>query len=172
MRNIELKARCTEFGPIERLLNDLGAGLADTFDQTDTYFRVPRGRLKLRQIGADEGQLIQYTRDDVAGPKQSDYQIAHTSDPGPMRDMLSDLLGVWLEVTKRRQIWLWKNVRIHLDEVTRLGRFVELEAVTEEQGVTESRARVEQLMEALRIQPADLVSVSYSDLVAAAATPF
>ena len=170
MRNIELKARCTEFGPVERVLNDMGAGLAATFDQSDTYFRVSHGRLKLRQVGADEGQLIQYTREDVAGPKQSDYQIAHTSDPASMREMLADLLGVWLEVTKRRQIWLWKNVRIHLDEVAGLGSFVELEAVTEEQGVEESTARVEQLMQALQIKPADVVAVSYSDLVDAAAT--
>jgi predicted adenylyl cyclase CyaB len=171
MRNIEIKAQCAEFGPIEQLLNDMGAGLAGSFDQSDTYFRAPHGRLKLRQVGPDEGQLIQYRRDDVAGPKPSEYQIAHTSDPAAMREMLADLLGVWLQVTKTRQIWLWENVRIHLDEVADLGRYIELEAVTEEQGVVESTARVEHLMQALGIQPGDLVPVSYSDLLAGSSTP-
>ena len=80
--------------------------------------------------------------------------------------MLSNLLGTWLEVEKTRQVWLWENVRIHLDEVTGLGRFLELEAVTEDRGVEESQARVEHLMKALSIDPGDLVAESYSDLVA------
>jgi len=32
-------------------------------------------------------------------------------------------------VSKRREIYLWHNVRIHLDAVTGLGSFVEFEAV-------------------------------------------
>jgi adenylate cyclase, class 2 len=166
MTNIELKARCADFARIEECLNSLGAGLAGVFQQNDTYFRAPHGRLKLREFGPDEGQLIHYSRENTAGPKRSDYQIAHTSDPGAMRAMLSNLLGTWLEVEKTRQVWLWENVRIHLDEVTGLGRFLELEAVTEDRGVEESQARVEHLMKALSIDPGDLVAESYSDLVA------
>ena len=42
---------------------------------------------------------------------------------------LSETLGVDVVVEKRRHLLLWKTVRIHLDEVTGLGSFVELEAV-------------------------------------------
>lgn len=167
MTNIELKARCTDFGKLEDCLNQMGAGLAGVFEQADTYFRVPHGRLKLRELGPDEGQLIQYTRQNVQGPKRSDYRIAHTSDPGAIRSILADVLGAWLEVHKTRQIWLWENVRIHLDEVAGLGRFVELEALTEEKGLEQSRERIEQLSQSLGIQSAELVAGSYSDLAAA-----
>ena len=51
-----------------------------------------------------------------------------------MRAMLSQIMGAWIEVEKTRQVWLWENVRIHLDHVKGLGQFVELEAVTEETG--------------------------------------
>jgi adenylate cyclase, class 2 len=168
MTNIEVKARCDSFERIEARLTELGAGLAGVFEQSDTYFRVPRGRLKLRESGPDEGQLIHYERPDTQGPKRSDYQVAHTTDPAAMRAVLAALLGTWLEVVKRRQIWLWENVRIHLDEVRGLGRFVELEAVTEDQGVETSRTRVEYLMEALALRPNELIPGSYSDLVDAA----
>ena len=76
-------------------------------------------------------------------------------------------MGAWVEVEKTRQVWLWENVRIHLDDVKGLGQFVELEAVTEEQGIEESHRRVETLMRALEITSDQLVEGSYGDLLAA-----
>ena len=84
-----------------------------------------------------------------------------------MREILNALLGTWIEVTKTRQVWLWENVRIHLDEVEGLGRFVELEAVSEDRGISESTERVETLMRALEIGSDQLIEGSYSDMVAA-----
>ena len=88
----------------------------------------------MRELGPDDGHLIHYRRDDLAGPKRSDYEIAKTEDPESMRAMLSQIMGAWVEVEKTRQVWLWENVRIHLDDVKGLGQFVELEAVMEEIG--------------------------------------
>lgn len=167
MINIEIKARCEDVQRTEENLNALWAGPAGTFHQKDTYFQVPEGRLKLREIGPDEGHLIYYKRDDMAGPKRSDYEVAFTSDPEAMRHMLCAVLGAWVEVEKTRQVWLWENVRIHLDEVKGLGRFIELEAVTDEKGIEESYQRIETLMRALEIKPEQLVKGSYGDLVAA-----
>ena len=71
MTNIEVKARCAEFERIESRLTELGAGPAGTFHQTDTYFRVPRGRLKLRE-GTVESCLVFYVRPDETGPRRCD----------------------------------------------------------------------------------------------------
>ena len=166
MINIEIKARCEDIERAEENLSAIYAGPAGTFHQKDTYFKVVRGRLKLRELGPDEGHLIYYKREDVPGPKRSDYKVAFTSDPEAMRGMLSELLGTWVEVEKTRQVWLWENVRIHLDDVKGLGRFVELEAVTDESGIVESHRRVETLMRALEIRGEQLVEGSYGDLLA------
>lgn len=166
MTNIEIKARCADLGRAEENLSALGAGPAGSFRQRDTYFRVPTGRLKLRELGPDEGHLIFYRREDVAGPKRSDYQIAFTSDPEALRSMLAEVLGTWVVVEKTRQVWLWENVRIHLDEVAGLGQFLELEAITDASGLEESQRRVEALMRALEIGPEQLVAGSYGDLAA------
>lgn len=166
MINIEIKARYSDRDRAERMLSSLGAGPAGVFQQRDTYFNVADGRLKLRQLAVDEGQLIHYRRDDTTGPKRSDYEISATTDPDALRSILNQLIGTWIEVEKTRQVWLWENVRIHLDDVDGLGQFVELEAVTEEQGVEESRERVETLMRALEIGPDQLIEGSYSDMVA------
>ena len=166
MINIEIKARYADHDRAEENLSALGAGPAGTFHQKDTYFTAPSGRLKLRQMGPAEGQLIFYQRQDLAGPKRSDYTIAFTTDPDALREMLGAVLGTWVEVEKTRQVWLWENVRIHLDEVKGLGRFLELEAVTEEKSVAESHQRVETLMRALEIGTDQLVEGSYGDLLA------
>jgi predicted adenylyl cyclase CyaB len=149
----------------EENLNSIGAGLAGTFRQKDTYFRALSGRLKLREISPDEGQVVYYERSDVAGPKRSDYEVASTSDPLSMRIVLKNIFGISVEVKKTRQVWLWENVRIHLDNVKDLGHFVELEALTEEQGIGESQSRIETLMRALEISNDDLVKGSYGDLL-------
>lgn len=168
MTNIEIKARCPDTSRAEENLNSLGAGPAGTFHQKDTYFKVDKGRLKLRELGPDEGHLIFYRRDDAPGPKRSDYEIAFTTDPEALREMLRGVLGAWVEVEKTRQVWLWENVRIHLDDVKGLGQFVELEAATDEKGVIESHQRVETLMRALEIKSDELVESSYGDMLAAA----
>tara|TARA_Y100000588_G_scaffold318150_1_gene347560 strand:+ start:762 stop:1277 length:516 start_codon:yes stop_codon:yes gene_type:complete len=167
MTNIEIKAHCHDIERAEENLNSLGAGPAGTFRQKDTYFKVAEGRLKLRELGIDEGHLIYYRRANLAGPRRSDYQVAFTTDPEAMCHMLRQILRAWVKVEKTRQVWLWENVRIHLDEVKDLGRFVELEAVTEEKGVEESTRRVETLMRALEISSDQLIEGSYSDLIAA-----
>ena len=170
MTNIEIKAYCQDPRRAEENLNSLGAGPAGSFCQKDTYFKVGEGRLKLREMGPDEGHLIFYCREDIPGPKRSDYEIAFTSDPGVLRQMLQTVLGIWIEVEKTRQVWLWENVRIHLDEVKGLGQFVELEAVTDDDNVDESHQRLETLMRALEISADQLVEGSYGDMMAAGST--
>jgi adenylate cyclase class 2 len=170
MTNIEIKAHCEDLDRAEKNLQSLGAGPAGTFHQKDMYFRTDKGRLKLREIGSGEAHLIFYRRENIPGPKRSDYEVAFTSDPEALRNMLKDVMGTWIEVDKKRKVWLWENVRIHLDEVKGLGQFVELEAVIDmEEGrdLGDSQERVEMLLRALEIQPDQLVGESYSDMLAA-----
>jgi predicted adenylyl cyclase CyaB len=42
---------------------------------------------------------------------------------------LTAALGVRVTVEKRRRLFLWRGVRIHVDRVEQLGTFIELEAV-------------------------------------------
>ena len=70
------------------------------------------------------------------------------------------------EVKKRRQLWLAGRTRIHLDEVSGLGWFMELEVVMAEGDSSEkARAEAENLMARLGIVEADLVDRAYVDLL-------
>jgi len=69
-------------------------------------------------------------------------------------------------VEKARRLLLWRDVRIHLDRVTGLGDFVELEAVaTSPGGLEVERDRVEELRQALGVDDEQLVAHGYAHLL-------
>ncbi len=181
-RNIEIKAACDDLDRVRAAAQELSARLAGIEEQCDTYFRTSLGRLKLRRrllnskgdsAGAGAGnehfELIWYQRPDTATAKGSDYYLIRVIDGSEVRQLLADGLGILAEVHKRRTVYLWRNVRIHLDEVERLGSFIELEAIVNEScDKTSARAKIDRLCEALEIRLDQLIDVSYSDLLLSA----
>ncbi len=165
--NIEIKARASDF----QAQADIAATLADgpfrDLEQTDTFFNVPDGRrLKLREFGDGSGELIQYRRDDVAGPKSSSYVISPVPEPGSLRLALAEALGVRAVVRKQRRVWLTGRTRLHFDRVEGLGEFIELEVVLDQtlDGAA-GRSIAQHLMSRLGIEPDHLVSGAYVDLL-------
>lgn len=136
--------------------------------QRDTYFHVPRGRLKLREEAGAAPHLIAYERPDLAGQRESRYWIVNVEQPDELVAAFSSVLGVKIVIAKERRLFLWKGVRIHLDKVGRLGDFIEFEAVAPARSdLSHEEARVKTLRRALEIDDADVIDVSYSDLALA-----
>ena len=165
--NIEIKARCADLDAARRVAETLATDHLGVDHQVDTYFVTREGRLKLRESSLSGGQLIPYLRPDQPGPKRSDYQVVPLPDPPEMKRLLSILLGVHQIVEKQREIFLVGNVRIHLDRVTNLGTFLELEAVFDASVEAEprERAKVDSLMNALGVKPEQLLDTSYEALL-------
>jgi predicted adenylyl cyclase CyaB len=165
-RNLEIKARHAGLAAARDSVARLGARASGVETQTDTYFRVANGRLKLREIEGQPAVLIWYDRPDHQGTRDSTYYLVPMSDAAGMKSALTAALGVRGEVRKRRDIYLWHNVRIHLDEVAGLGNFVEFEAVlSPEEDEATSRARLEQLCRTLGIFSSNHLATSYADLL-------
>jgi homotetrameric cytidine deaminase len=164
-RNVELKA--TDPDP-ERSLAvclELGAEDRGTLVQRDTYFRVADGRLKLREQAPGGATLIQYERPDASEARESRYRLAPVEDGEALRQALEAALGTLVVVEKERRLLLWEGVRIHLDRVTGLGSFVELEGVAPpESDLGPERERVARLSTALGLEER-ILSGSYSDLL-------
>ena len=66
--NIEIKARARNFDEIRRRAERLSSIPAETIPQEDIFFHTLQGRLKLRTLSEDRGQLIYYTRPDQEDP--------------------------------------------------------------------------------------------------------
>ena len=82
-----------------------------------------------------------------------------------MRRLLEQMLGVRACVRKRREVWLYRNARIHLDTVDGLGCFVEIEVVVTG-GMRQARALMRELRVELGIRPMALLAGSYGELTA------
>jgi adenylate cyclase, class 2 len=164
-RNLELKAWDRDPSGSPAVCERLGAWDEGTLTQRDTYFEVPRGRLKLREEPG-RATLIAYERPDLAGNKESRYRLVEVPDPAGMRAALESTLGITVVVAKSRRLFLHRNVRIHLDHVEGLGDFIEFEAVAAD-GEDPARfsALLDSLREAFGIRDEDLLCASYSDLL-------
>ncbi|MBI3464227.1 MAG: class IV adenylate cyclase, partial [Planctomycetes bacterium] len=109
-RNVELKARVTDLGEVRRRAVEMGARAAGVQRQRDTYFHVPRGRLKLREIEGEPAVLIQYSRPDAAGARRSDYHLVPVAEAELLKAALGEALEIRNVVEKRREIFLYQPV--------------------------------------------------------------
>lgn len=174
-RNIELKARCADLAAARAAAQAHGARFVRVEDQRDTFFRATRGRLKLRERTWREGQdsedrhdaeLIAYERADVGGARESRYHVVPVIEPARLIAALTAACERRGAVVKRRELWMWHNVRIHLDAVEGLGSFVEFEAVMlPGETDAEAHARVASLQAALGLAESSVVPVAYADLL-------
>lgn len=164
MRNVEIKARLRDRDRALAVCAEIGAAPQGDLHQMDTYFRVPSGRLKLRDYGDGRAELIHYHRPDVAGAKLSEYEVV-PCEPG-LAGLLSRALGVVTVVEKTRTLSLWKSVRIHLDLVAGLGDFLEFEAVLGEMDDDAAgQGQIAWLRERFAVRDEDLLSTSYLEMM-------
>ena len=164
--NIEIKARVRHFDEIRVRAEKLSARPVEVIPQEDTFFKTSQGRLKLRVLSEDKGQLIYYIRPDQDGPKRSYYHLYATSDPENLKRVLELAYGIRGVVRKTRYLYLVGQTRVHLDDVEGLGQFMELEVVMEDgQSDAEGQAIAEELMAALSVERSDLLEGAYMDLL-------
>ncbi|HWR32761.1 MAG TPA: class IV adenylate cyclase [Chitinophagaceae bacterium] len=178
--NVEIKARLTHhnknigFGEaksntlsfIRNYLLTHNAVFKGVDAQTDTYFNVPNGRLKLRE-GNIENNLIWYQRADQAGPKKSHFTLVKVEDVKGLKEALTKANGIKVIVKKKREIYYIQNVKFHIDEVPGLGSFVEIEAGNKLADLPEEalRKQCDYFLKEFGIGEENLIKVSYSDML-------
>lgn len=133
--------------------------------QRDTFFAVPHGRLKLREE-TEGARIIYYERPDVPDAKVSRVHLATVGDPSAVAAVLAAALGVRAAVAKRREIWRWERVQVHLDDVDHLGRFIELEETVEDEAALPAALdHVRDLVARLGIPAAAVAPTAYADML-------
>ena len=163
---IEIKARCGDTERIRGILRDLKADFRGVDNQRDTYFKVPTGRLKLRE-GEIENTLIHYDRPDQAGPKKSDVSLYQPNPDSDLKAVLAATLDVLVVVEKKREIYFIDNVKFHIDSVPSLGEFIEIEAIDADGqiGADTLLEQCEEYVKLFGIEAEDLIDRSYSDML-------
>ena len=182
-QNLELKARITSIAEASLITRNLGAKSMGVLRQRDIYYNVRSGRLKLRIIEqslnfnnrikhssntrnstSKSAELIFYCRPDKRWGRYSNYLVIPVTDLKLTNELCTTILGQKVIVEKHRQLFLYKNARIHIDEVRKLGMFVEFEVI-----VSKGRIQAQYLLKFLAkqfgIQKTDTIGSSYSELL-------
>ena len=164
--NFEFKASTSGINEQEQKLLTLNPVFIGEDHQTDTYFNVVEGRLKLRE-GNIENALICYSRENSAGAKQSNIILYKHAPDTALKDILIKVHGIKVTVIKKRRIYFIGNTKFHFDRVEGLGAFIEVEAIDDsgDIGIEKLKQQCDQYIGFFNIQPGDFIKESYSDLL-------
>ena len=163
-RNLEIKVKVDSLVPYRRRAAALpGCRKAGVLRQTDRYFRGARGYLKLRVVAGGVSELIAYERPKRRGVRESRFVTCPVEAPGATGRVLTAAFGADAVVKKTRELFLLDDARIHLDRVSGLGAFVEIEVLTERAG-GRAAGLMRDLCEYLQL-PAETTPGSYRDLM-------
>jgi adenylate cyclase, class 2 len=162
--NFEFKARMRDERRVRAVLKQLRARYVGLDHQVDTYFHAPSGRLKVRE-GTIENALIFYRRTNSARPRRSSVDLMLLPRRNGLRAILSRVMQPRVVVDKRREIYFVGNVKIHLDRVRGLGKFLEVEAITRTGRLDRARGQALRFQKLFGVARQDIVPQSYSDLV-------
>ncbi len=118
--------------------------------------------MKLR-IENERQTLIFYDRNEKSKKRWSDYHLLEIKNTDGNK-YLKRFLDVLTIVDKKRELYLYKNTRIHLDHVKNLGYFVELETRVLN-GLKDAEKRFKYLLDALKLRDKKEIRASYKDLL-------
>ncbi len=162
--NLEIKAKISNPNEAIEIAEKLPAQFAGILIQTDIYYNSPNGRFKLREFKDGKSELIFYIRDEDSKYRLSDYHTKEISESSDLKLIFEKALGVKGIVIKKRNLFIYQGIRIHIDEVESLGNFIEFEIP-----MTSNREEASKVMNFLlqkfSVQEMALVQHSYIDLI-------
>ena len=167
MKLIEIKARCSNPSKVRQLLlQQLNIQFIGVDAQMDTYFKIPSGRLKLRE-GNIENSLIYYDRENKKDAKKSDVTLYKPTEVVSLKAVLLAALPILIVVEKKREIYFIDHIKFHIDTLSALGSFIEIEVIdaTDAMDITKMKEQCQWYMELLDVQKEDLMENSYSDML-------
>jgi adenylate cyclase class IV len=168
MKNIEFKAELRNIHLARSVCLVVGARALGVLLQTDEYVGVPEGRLKRRverveDTGETREEWIWYDRPDRTAARATSWTRLDDRQVAVRWPALE--CRVARTIVKRREVWKFENIRVHLDAVAGLGNYFELEGVVgmgDDPAAT--RARVGRMIDQFRPALGEPVSGSYADL--------
>ena len=167
MKNIEIKVQIKNIEALLPALRRLCVRKIGVIHQTDTYYNIARGRLKVRETrNANVAELIYYHRPNTALARISAYSIVRVSSANvhQLKNILVSVLGVYTNVRKERTLYKWRQTRIHIDRVEKLGWFLELETPINGRSRVNAQKEYAHVYRALALQTYDPIPTSYADL--------
>lgn len=118
----------------------------------------------------DKAVLIQYSRDSVAGPKLSEFNLLEVSDGPLMEKIMEKSIGIMGNLNKTRYLFIHdQKTRLHFDIVENKGTNyygMEFEVqMKPEESIENGNKIAEQLMKQFELKPEQLLEGSYFEIM-------
>lgn len=142
MREIEIKLKALDLNKIEAKLKELGCVISEPKVQEDRnfihkddikWFEPEIGEWVYPRLRIQNGKYTFTVKKPVKNELdciEHNIQVSNPEEIAPIMKMFNYLPGV--TVKKRRRTTKYKDYEITLDEVERLGNFIEIERVVED----------------------------------------
>ncbi len=175
MREIEVKAKLRNKEQVLHKLAELGCALSDPVSQKDTIFIKPGftiplpPRVTALRIRDQGGKFIFTFKQSVSNQLDCLEKEVVIGQPQEMKEII-ELLGFveFAHVNKIRRKANYKDMEICIDEVEKLGDFIEAEIITDEASDDKVQDKLDKLFEfltSLGIQKEDQVWDGYDVLI-------
>jgi predicted adenylyl cyclase CyaB len=164
-KNYEIKISVKDIKELEKAVRKLLRSKKHKHfieSQKDIYYNIDGGRLKLRIINDEIGNLIYYNRNEHNKKRVSNYIISATKNFKELDEILRKFFDIFIIVDKRREIYTYDNVRIHLDKVKKLGSFLEIEVIYD--SFKDAKKTMNDLVNYFSLNENEFIKDSYSDL--------
>ncbi len=162
--NLELKTKVENHHNIKQVLEKIGSTFEKVLNQKDIYYKIENGLLKLR-IENGMYSLIKYNREELKEDRWSNYYVVYLEGK-ETEQLFKSLFPIETEVIKKRELFMYKNTRIHLDTVENLGKFIELETVVHN-SKEYAKELFDEMVELLNLDLDKQIRLSYRDLILA-----
>lgn len=165
-KNYEIKISVKDIKELEKAVRKLLRSKKHKHfieSQKDIYYNIDGGRLKLRIINDEIGNLIYYNRNEHNKKRVSNYIISATKNFNELDEILRKLFDIFIIVDKRREIYTYEKVRIHLDKVNKLGSFLEIEVIYD--SLKDAKKIMNDLLNYFSLNENEFIKDSYSDLL-------
>lgn len=165
MRAIEAKARVDDFTNVQKVLKDLGARRGGEWEEKDLYFKVKRGKYKMKTDEDGKSVLLFYFKDNAKGAKLCVCERLPLKERSKMIKFLQANFGEGTEIRRKRSRYVVESIHVFLDDVLDVGKFVKIEApITNHNRLTEARKEVDGLIKKFRFTERELTSYTYDEL--------
>lgn len=138
--------------------------------QTDTYYRSKNGdKIMIREdrtgrVGIRYVYAIRYDTPDLT--KESHHDFYEIGKYSQFMDVFGGALHEELKIIKVRNIYMYENVRIHVDDVSELGVFLEIEIVTcSDEQAANAENQMQTLISKLSLDQYPTVGCGYRELM-------
>lgn len=165
MKNLELKFKIDD----QYDTTGIDKYYIETIIQTDRYFNCRNGRLKLRIEDRNNNMSsygIFYERQNICEAKESIYYCYNVENHELFTKVFGNGLIQELEIIKVRKLFLYKNARIHVDDVNSLGKYLEIEVViNNDESESNSKNIMKEVCDICNIDNNEKIDCGYRELL-------